>query len=597
MPKNVMKMLKPSPNYGRNDFDLSHRTVHSANFGELIPTFCIETLPKDKISCRVSDLVRAQPMVTSPFLRAKQHLDVWFVPYNLMWSRFNEFLVDKDEPGSSSLNDRLYVPQITTDNLYTAIDKFETNCADIHNVVSIDSVNRNLDLLGYGGSLLYKEIHAGTQNYPSLSVNLWRLLAYNLIWYREYRQQYYDDGKYLLPNSISTLSNGATYLFNMDALKCDTVADSNLVSGLSAGADILTAMLQPRYRCWKKDIYTGLMPNSQFGNVSVVPLSQVLISGVTGDDINRWSPVGSDAQGSSDGSVSTGTNSWYTTRKNIIQSQGGTYVDLKHDHSFSATISGNGFDILTLRKKEAVQRWRENALRAGNQVEDNFEAHFGVKPKSHMKLHPQHVASFDAPLNIGDINSQAQTGQVVNGELGDVAGKGIMSFDNCHFEFETNDYGVLMAIYSVLPEAEYNGNNLDRMNALLEREDYFFPEYENLGLELVDSTVISMNSQQNFGLGYAPRYFGYKQKHDRCVGDFMQYQGFNGQFRHWCSPKYDVDSAINAGSLPLSTLYVNPNVFNVNFAIDWKVTPQFLVDMYCDCAAIRQMSVSGMPGY
>ena len=135
------------------------------------------------------------------------------------------------------------------------------------------------------------------------------------------------------------------------------------------------------------------------------------------------------------------------------------------------------------------------------------------------------------------------------------------------------------------------------MNCLLEREDYFFPEYENLGLELVDSTVLSANSSTNFGLGYAPRYFGYKQKHDRCVGNFEQFQGFNGLFRQWCSPKFDVDDAIGLGVLPLSTLYIDPYIFAVNFNFVPTSQPQFLVDMYVDCEAIRQMSVSGMPGY
>ena len=82
MAKNVMKQLKPSANLGRNAFDLSHRNVFTANFGELLPCCCIETVPsEDYIEIKPSDLVRAMPLVTSPFLRAKQHIDFWFVPY------------------------------------------------------------------------------------------------------------------------------------------------------------------------------------------------------------------------------------------------------------------------------------------------------------------------------------------------------------------------------------------------------------------------------------------------------------------------------------------------------------------------------------
>lgn len=576
MPKNVMKLLKPSPNYGRNDFDLSHRNVFTANFGELVPSFCVETLPKDKIRVKVSDLVRAQPMVTSPFLRAKQHVDVWFVPYNLIWSRFNEFLVDKDEPSSSALHDRLYVPSVRSVDLADAIKSFDNATYSVHGVGSeyARAVARNLDLLGYSGTLLYNEAKAGTYNFPDNTLNLWRLAAYQLIWYREYRQQYYDDGKLNLPSSVANLSNGASYLFNFDFLTCDTFANSDLGQYLN-GQAIEAALLTPRYRCWKKDIYTGLMPDTQFGNISIVSSTPngPLVTSNLGVNFN-------------------------STTDYLYSNSSGQMSTVSNGVTSSIVVPQSNFDILALRKSEAIQKWRENALRAGNQVQDNFESHFGVKPKSHMEVHPTHVASFDASLNIGDVNAQAQIGTGANQSLADVAGKGIMSFGgNETLEFETSDYGVLMGIYSVLPEAEYNANDFDRLNCLLEREDYFFPEYENLGLEAVDFTTISTNRQTNGVLGYAPRYFGYKQKHDRCCGEFMQYQGYNGQFRFWCSPKYDVDDAINQGTLPLTTLYVNPSVFNVNFGADWNIVPQFLVDMYVDCDAIRQMSVSGMPGY
>lgn len=582
MPKNVMKMLKPKATLGRNDFDLSHRTVFPASFGELIPGMCVETTPGDKIKVRISDLVRAVPMVTSPFLRAKQHVDVWFVPYNMMWSRFNEFITDKDEPSSSSLNDRLYVPHVGMQSIIQAISSWANtglNFKDIHGVHNARAVARNLDLLGLPGSYILKAIgNTSDQTYINQftqKVNLWRIAAYNLIWYREYRQQYYDDGKYLLPTSIAALSKGASYLFNFDDLPCDTEAHADISH---INQYLLEALVQPRFRTWKKDIFTGLMPSTQFGNVSVVSIVDDTISFVNPTNINTSFESAS------------------------ISKSSGKFVSLKGSGSGSLLRVDNGsVDILSLRKSEAIQRWRENALRAGNQIEDNFEAHYGRKPKSHMQCHPQHLGSFSSPLNVGDVNATAQTGASTNGILGDVAGKGIMSFDGSEeISFESSDFGVMMAIYSILPEAEYNANNIDRMNALLEKEDYFIPEYENLGLEAVGGSVISVNGAPSV-LGYAPRYFGYKQKHDRCVGQFMNFtmQGsntaFGGMYRQWCSPKYDVDRTY--GSIPLSLLYVNPAIYDVNITAAYSLSDQFLVDFYCDVDAIRHMTVSGMPGY
>ena len=92
-----MKLLKRSANHARNDFDLSHRHVFTANFGEILPATQIETVPGDYIEMRASDLLRLIPMVTSPFLRAKQHIDVWWTPYEYLWDGFEPFITQKQD--------------------------------------------------------------------------------------------------------------------------------------------------------------------------------------------------------------------------------------------------------------------------------------------------------------------------------------------------------------------------------------------------------------------------------------------------------------------------------------------------------------------
>ena len=291
MPKNVMKLLKPSPHRARNDFDLSHRHVFDANFGELLPATCIETVPGDNITLHASDLLRAIPFVSSPFLRAKQHLDVWFVPYHDLWHQFDAFITKKREPVSAAFKSADYCPHMSQYDLYTAIN-YQANSTSGSN--SQDIVGRNLadrsyyllELLGYGDV----RSHHGTSS-DSFSVNPFRLAAYNYIWYNEYRQQYYDDGTRLLASAGSTPN--AAQLFNFDDLTCDSVANS-VVHDISNYKQRLAAMSQMRYRCWKKDLYTGVMPSTQFGNVSVIPISGVFpisatasITGTVSDDSLR----------------------------------------------------------------------------------------------------------------------------------------------------------------------------------------------------------------------------------------------------------------------------------------------------------------------
>lgn len=197
-------------------------------------------------------------------------------------------------------------------------------------------------------------------------------------------------------------------------------------------------------------------------------------------------------------------------------------------------------------------------------------------------------------MNISDINATAETGASVNGVLGDVAGKGISSLDEKVFKFKAKKFGCIMVMFSLLPEAEYESVGIDRMNQLIESEDYFINEYQDLGLEAVSSLTFYNNPVASSRvIGYAPRYYAYKQKLDKAFGQFRN----NGVFSQWASPKTDVTQALGSGqgALPLSTLYVNPSLYNNNFAVD--SIDQVICDMYFDVSAVRQMSLSGLPNF
>ena len=187
MPKNVMKLLKPSPHRARNDFDLSHRHVFDANFGEILPATCIETVPGDNITLHASDLLRAIPFVSSPFLRAKQHLDVWFVPYHDLWHQFDAFITKKSEPVSAAFKAAAYCPYTTQYDLYNAINTGAGSTYQQKDIVGRSISDRSyylLELLGYGD---IANAHGSTND--TFKVNPFRLAADNYIWYNEYRQQ------------------------------------------------------------------------------------------------------------------------------------------------------------------------------------------------------------------------------------------------------------------------------------------------------------------------------------------------------------------------------------------------------------------------
>ena len=562
MPKNVMKLLKPSPHRARNDFDLSHRHVYTANFGELLPSTCIETVPGDHIVMHASNLLRAIPMVTSPFMRAKQHIDLWFVPYRDLWHNFDQFMVQKDQPVSSALKNSAFCPHVELKELWnTGCDSGYTDVVGRQQDYGAEKI---LNLLGYGD-------HFTSASSPK--VNLFRLAAYNYIWYNEYRQKYYDDGSRLLATGANVAS-----LFNFDDMDCGSQSSANLINKTNS-AYLLRAMCQMRYRTWKKDLFTGLMPSTQFGAVSTVsstlPANFILKNDATG--------------------LAAGDNiGVFNTAGNLAAYHSGSVVANSTSFSMSSQYNTNNpsIDVLSLRRSEAIQIWRENALRAGNRVSDNMRAHYCVE--SDFRDHrPTYLGSVSAPLNIGDVMATANSTTGVNNSVGDIAGKGLSSLDEKVFTFDSKDFGVIIAIHSLLAEAEYNASGIDRCNQLLESEDFFIPEYENLGLEAVSSsTFVAVPPSISLVIGYAPRYYAYKTKMDKCFGTFMT-GGINAP---WCTPKYDVASALLSPSvMPLECLYVNPKLFDVNFSVGLSVQDQFLCDVYYDVDAVRPMSVVGLP--
>lgn len=640
MPKNVMKLLKPSPHRQRNDFDLSHRHVYDANFGELLPATCIETVPGDNITLHASDLLRAIPFVTSPFLRAKQHLDVWFVPYHDLWHQFDAFITQKSEPVSAAFKSAAYCPHVSQYALHSGC-AYTLSGTTPKDAVGRDVTDRNyylLELLGYGD---IKNRYGSSDS--TFQVNPFRLAAYNFIWYNEYRQQYYDSG-----SDTMLGTNSVAALFNFDDLTCSSTANSAITD-----VGRLCSMSQMRYRCWKKDLFTGVLPSTQFGSVSTVPVildadipisGSATITGQTGFDVNTHGiyklnpqnqvvPFGetdwnSSASLDAYGNPITGmfpqaglaqfgesniTKHFYGQSVNnpdnwihVQDAQGAPALDL-HTHSVSGTgtVSTSGhlsdtefFDILTLRHREAMQIWRENALRAGNHIKDNMIAHYGVA--SDFNDHrPTYLGSVSAPLNIGDIATTANSSTGVNNTVGDIAGKGLSSLDEKVFKFHAKDFGVIMVMFSLLPEAEYDAYGIERTNQLLEAEDFFVPEFENIGLEGVSTINFAPGNagtpSQAGIIGYAPRYYAYKTKLDKVFGSFVG-SGIN---RAWSSQRSDVTTYFNRStmpqSIPLQFLYVNPGLYDANFNVGISTSPQFLCDVYFDVDAVRPMSVIGLP--
>ena len=622
MSKNVMRAFNtPKKDDGvRNVFDLSQRHIFSAKAGQIIPVACVDTVPGDKFELDLVNIARTMPLNTAAFTRMKQSFDWVFVPYRALWSRFNEFIAQRNDPrsalyGTTSMDNPnmtpCYVPNISLNRIREILYE-NVNETDIMGFSKMYEGYRLMDMLGYGDFL-----HRSSPEDTSVHVNLWRALAYQKACCQFYRDSVHDPLE-------------DAFAFNVDDVQGTSVANSDLYTVRGTSVENIKKMVDIfslRYRPWKKDIVTGTMPTMQYGAVSAVPLSADL-SGtlVTGDadypstyDISNRSYIynmespQADFAGLRKGTLMIGNPTSDSQRDLYAHSESPdnnwwfAQMRTKHTHSGTVNLGGEGqtlFDIIQLRKAEAIQKWKERTLRAGFHTDKQFEAHYGVSADEDGKWCADFIGSVDSYINIDEVlttanNNAVEGGTDVNNSVGDIAGKGVGVTNGGKLHFETNQFGVLMCLWSCTPEADYSSYGLDQNNTLIERFDYFTSEFENLGLQAVPQSIYNMfPGSVAQVIGYGPRYWNYKTALDKVHGEFNYLRDgeTSGSLYDWATPRRDLTQDTNLPTI--GAYYINPRILDSIFAVacdNTQKTDQFLVNVMLDIKAIRGMSVIGLP--
>lgn len=162
-----------------------------------------------------------------------------------------------------------------------------------------------------------------------------------------------------------------------------------------------------------------------------------------------------------------------------------------------------------------------------------------------------------------------------------------------------------MGIFSVVPEADYNAAGVDKFNIKQYREDFYQPEFADLGLaplSLYEYTYCDPHTGNgdNKTIGYVPRYIEYKTRVDLVHGEFESFNETssptNGTLSAWCAPR---QTQLSSSLLPTNAFFkIRPNIFNNISSVAFKGDESediFIVDFRANVQAVRPMSVSGLP--
>lgn len=405
-------------------------------------------------------------------------------------------------------------------------------------------------------------------NLPLVSV--WPLLAYQKVFNDIYRNTFYDE-----PNVISF--NLDKVFDNNDIIQSD--ADT-YVSTRDIGK-VLISFLTIHYRQFKNDMFTCLLPNSQMGEVAMVSAgdSAYNISLFEADDTLN-----------------------VRTKDGVLQAYAAGVT--KDNWRLSPTPA---FSVLVQRRAEALQKYKERYLRAGNRLKDQFISTFGKVPYYLEDKYVRYLGTLSGQLGLQGVPATNDTGDY---NVGERAAYGVGSIQD-QIEFACDDFSIVIAITYYLPELDYESFALDAAHTYSEPFDFPVPEFENIGLQPIYRNSLSLASTMAYDeteqslieilgnrvIGFGPAYMAWKTDVDRLHGEFGSFvtlnkKRVNGIFSSW------VTSRGNVSMTELGDYYVRPDFMNSLMVAQyhgWSGQDPFVAVFNWDIKISQPLSVVGLP--
>lgn len=580
----------------RSAFDLSSKVAFSAKSGELLPIKWYFTMPGDKFTLKRQHFTRTQPVNTSAYTRIREYYDWFWVPLHLLWRNAPEVIsqmqsnVQHAGSQTSALSLGNYLPTVTLSQLSQVL----TNLSGKSNYFGFDRADLSYKLMQYlrlgnandhasknfGTSLKYGT--AGyTQKYRfNLNVSVFAFLAY-----KKFCQDYFR---------YSQWQESSPYLWNIDYF---TGTTQQLFTSLPGSGDTYwqnNTLFDLEYCNWNKDMFMGVLPDTQFGDVATIDTG-----GLKAQDLYVEAQVSSSEStrlylGSN--AASSGTDFFVNAGPSAVKS---------NPLIVSMPSVAASFDVLALRRGEALQRWKEISLNVPQNYRAQIKAHFGVDVGESMSGMSTYVGGDSSSLDISEVvNTNLRSGDSDSEAV--IAGKGVGSSQGSE-KFEARDWGVLMCIYHNVPLLDYVSSAPDPQLFVSQNTDLPIPELDSIGMQ---SLPISMYSNSDLELvtgfrsadltmGYLPRYYSWKTSYDYVLGSFTTTE------KEWVAPITpaiwkNMLSTIStmSSSIAYNIFKVNPSVldsiFQVNADSKWDTDP-FLINCAFDVKVVRNLDYSGMP--
>lgn len=581
---NLLRPRKASSNPSYEGFDLSHWVNFTSSVGQILPIHWDFLIPGDKVTLRSVMKTRMMPMNSASPINLTEHVDYYFVPLECLYSLFPSLLSDTNEDASSTMFDvarfRDGIPMGKMKEVRNLITSYGTSAGG-EDTAGFDykfrGSSRLIEFFKYGK---LPNIQLTEPGEDALAVNFLLAQAYQAVWqyyFRDDKRISFDSSFFNIDKFYGTLEIGAT-----DALK----------------------FFDLKYRPWKKDPYTIVSPSPLGGQSS----------------LNHFSLE------DNDNSFLSFVKQWLSKFDSIAQpdiSNRSGYVGpgvgdpFNVDNFATDTVFSNQTDYSDDRQSlqqhriaQAIEKLSSIWMQSGKNYKDMMSNLFGVKVRDDWSK-PIYIGSHSNIITINEevANMTTGSGSPDSGNFeaytnaGDITGRGYGASDNNKpIDFKSERHGILLALYSCVPDAIYSGDAVDMFNRYSKRNSFPFPQTDELGEQPLFDWEIQSTLAHNNMLGWLPRFHELKLKENRVYGAFRK------SLKYWI-PSHDWEMSSNN---VYRAFYINPNYLNpimlqeynkalptppVGEEIDWSQYDRFEQDPLLHFFYVEEHKGSKMSSY
>lgn len=473
---------------------LSHDSLVTSDFGQIVPCLSIPLLPRDKFKIRASCFSRVSPLIFPTYGSCEVVTNFHSVQYSKVWRDFDLFVTGSKFRGTTRiflpvlshkvLMDLFYLPEYSYSGgatkqshdlaIKNADNVFEYRYLTLHGRY----VRKLLSGLGYvfltggGVSLSDSDDHV---------YNALPLLSFLKIYVDFYESRQYTSNSLLSEILRQVNLTSSSSYFTMDTLNQRRFIDFSAL-------DIIFSNIRLLY------------PSDYFTSAQAFP-------SMVGDGQGLVIPS------------DTSTGSPFVLSQSLQQTK--DYTEFQSFVSDDFVVQSNPLHRLLDNFENLVRRYNL----VGSREVDRIRALFGIRPSVQRNQYSTFHGGFSSPLKIQDITSTSANPSVDN-YLGSYAGKGIVS-NGDYIDIESDDFGILFA-FSFMKVRPLYSPGFDREVLKLSPTAYYNPDFDHgyamaVALGEVQTTSYSDLSVSNlFGsFGFQNAYDEYRQKVSRINGDFV----------------------------------------------------------------------------